>query len=580
MAGVLTLMTGVLPDRAVAGVPGSIIINELMYNPGTGNQNDEFLELYNTTGADINLEGWCFSAGITLVTAHSDPACFPAGTLIPANGFLIVSPDSAQTNMTYGITPSAVYTSSNLSNGGETITLVDETAQIINSVTYDDASPWPTSPDGDGPSAELKNPSADNTNGSNWGASVGGPTPMAENSWLNLDPPTISNVTDPNGVTATDTVNIVATVSDADTVNLVYKVMFQADVTIAMQDDGQNGDGLADDGVYGAVIPAQSTGSLVRFRVSATNDSGTETSPSGNDSMDYAGYVVRDESVTSQLPILNWFMDDAEYEDMTTNHVYDDQKFQTVLAYGDDVYDNVDVRIKGEYSRSFPKKSLKFNMPSGYKLAMSGYFDDPVSEFHMNGEWLDESKAMTVTVWQIAEEIGMNPPNTFGTRLQRNNEYHGYFLAVDKYGPEYQQRAGLDGELYESTYEKVSPDDNNPQPAIDFMTQFNNPAMSLQDRRTELYDNADLPNLVNYAAFESLINSHDSAFAKNQFQHFDVFDTQRWSIYPYDRDIVIQHRPTIVNPYVTPTYFKATDRVPLTTLYDQPAHVARYISRQ
>lgn len=38
---------------ARAGTPGDVIISEIMYNPGTGNQNDEFLELYNTQSSPI-----------------------------------------------------------------------------------------------------------------------------------------------------------------------------------------------------------------------------------------------------------------------------------------------------------------------------------------------------------------------------------------------------------------------------------------------------------------------------------------------------------------------------------------------
>ncbi len=57
-ASVLCLVTVValfLPRIARAADTGDVIINELMHNPGTGNQLDEFLELYNTTDDDINL---------------------------------------------------------------------------------------------------------------------------------------------------------------------------------------------------------------------------------------------------------------------------------------------------------------------------------------------------------------------------------------------------------------------------------------------------------------------------------------------------------------------------------------------
>lgn len=47
-------------NKAYAAAPGDVIINELMYNPNTGNQLDEFLELYNTTGSSIDLSSSTF----------------------------------------------------------------------------------------------------------------------------------------------------------------------------------------------------------------------------------------------------------------------------------------------------------------------------------------------------------------------------------------------------------------------------------------------------------------------------------------------------------------------------------------
>ncbi len=48
-------------------------------------------------------------------------------------------------------------------------------------------------------------------------------------------------------------------------------------VTLAMFDDGNHGDGTANDGVWGALIPAQAGGRTVSFHVTATNNNGTTT---------------------------------------------------------------------------------------------------------------------------------------------------------------------------------------------------------------------------------------------------------------------------------------------------------------
>src|SRR5207237_9384162 len=42
-----------------------IVINELMYNPISGDDNDQFIELYNKGVSAVNLGGWQFLAGVT-----------------------------------------------------------------------------------------------------------------------------------------------------------------------------------------------------------------------------------------------------------------------------------------------------------------------------------------------------------------------------------------------------------------------------------------------------------------------------------------------------------------------------------
>ena len=54
---------------------------------------------------------------------------------------------------------------------------------MLDTVTYDDGSGWPSTPDGGGPSLELKDVTSDNAESSNWQAStVDNGTPGAANS--------------------------------------------------------------------------------------------------------------------------------------------------------------------------------------------------------------------------------------------------------------------------------------------------------------------------------------------------------------------------------------------------------------
>ncbi len=165
--------------------PGDIIINEIHYNPDGDDTPYEFLEIYNTTTASISLTGITFEDD----DGHSVDL---TGTTIDASGFVVITQtDSIYTSLSCPVVVTGGYFG--LSNGGNHLFIKDGTT-TIDSVFYDDAAPWPTAPDGDGPSLELKNPSLDNALAENWQASyVNGGTPGATNSTDTI-PPSISTV--------------------------------------------------------------------------------------------------------------------------------------------------------------------------------------------------------------------------------------------------------------------------------------------------------------------------------------------------------------------------------------------------
>jgi hypothetical protein len=70
-----------------------------------------------------------------------------------------------------------------LSDAGEAVRLLDRVGNVIDEVPYSPLAPWPTAPNGSGPSLELITAASDHTQPSSWAASlVGGGTPGAKNS--------------------------------------------------------------------------------------------------------------------------------------------------------------------------------------------------------------------------------------------------------------------------------------------------------------------------------------------------------------------------------------------------------------
>jgi hypothetical protein len=60
----------------------------------------------------------------------------------------------------------------NLSNSGERIVLLGPAGETLADVTYTDDPPWPTTPDGTGPSLEIIDPTGDESAPTNWRASL------------------------------------------------------------------------------------------------------------------------------------------------------------------------------------------------------------------------------------------------------------------------------------------------------------------------------------------------------------------------------------------------------------------------
>ena len=133
--------------------PGDVLFSEIHYNP-QGDDDAEFLELWNPKTHAINMRGAKFTAGISY--DFPDNLDIP----LPPGGRLILSGNLYAFQKRYGINVpvEGVYFDS-LGNDGDTLTLALGATPLI-SINYQDVAPWPDSADGDGYSLVLANPAA------------------------------------------------------------------------------------------------------------------------------------------------------------------------------------------------------------------------------------------------------------------------------------------------------------------------------------------------------------------------------------------------------------------------------------
>ena len=149
----------------------SVVINEIMYDqrpltqaPFTEDP-EQWIELYNRSGAPVVLTGWTFSDGANFN--------IPVGTTIAAGDYLVIAKNAAALQAKWPAVASKIvgnFTGS-LKHVGERIQLSDANGNPVNEVTYGNEAPWPAAAHGGGSSLELRDPRADNSRPEAWAAS-------------------------------------------------------------------------------------------------------------------------------------------------------------------------------------------------------------------------------------------------------------------------------------------------------------------------------------------------------------------------------------------------------------------------
>lgn len=191
-AGVIGL--GRFPDGAEAFYPMSrttpgaansqpfvsdIVINELMYAPISGDDNDQFVELYNQGTKPVDLLGWQFK--------HSIDFTFTSSTVIPPNGYVVVARNAARLltnypNLTRANTVGDFTGSLTKANRRLTLSMpanvvsLDKNQKpvtnlvhvVVDEVTFAKGGRWGQWADGGGSSLELLDPRSDHRLASNW----------------------------------------------------------------------------------------------------------------------------------------------------------------------------------------------------------------------------------------------------------------------------------------------------------------------------------------------------------------------------------------------------------------------------
>jgi hypothetical protein len=158
------------------GVPATaanLAITEMYYHPdqepGTpappldDEENYEFIELRNIGTETIDLSNVRFTTGITFNFSDGNVLSLNPGEYVVVVKNITAFEHRFGTNISV-----AGEFGGNLNNGGEQIILLAADNAVIHDYTYDDVAPWPTSPDGNGPSLTVINVAVNYSSAANW----------------------------------------------------------------------------------------------------------------------------------------------------------------------------------------------------------------------------------------------------------------------------------------------------------------------------------------------------------------------------------------------------------------------------
>lgn len=336
-----------------------------------------------------------------------------------------------------------------------------------------------------------------------------------------------------------------ATQAPVNRVGLFHRQGFGAESSLQMLDDGVAPDDVAGDGIFSSNLPLAGlqAGEMIRWRVESSDSNGLiSRNPFFFDplnSPEYYGTAALDPSIDSDLPVLEWFIENPAAANNRTG------SRAAVLHLGE-FYDNVFCRVRGGSSAGLAKKSFKFDFNPGHHFKAAGVANTVrVEEFNLNTTWTDKAYVRQPLSYQVYDLAGSPGPECFLIRVEQN----GQFFSVAAYTEQVDRRLlrrekGIDdaGALYKmfnggtsatGGVEKKNREFENNADLSAYVNGLNLTGTALENF---IFDNVDLPRQLNYLAATVLTQNNDN-MTKNYYLYRDTEGSGEWTQLPWDTDL-------------------------------------------
>ncbi|MBQ7589799.1 MAG: CotH kinase family protein [Verrucomicrobia bacterium] len=337
------------------------------------------------------------------------------------------------------------------------------------------------------------------------------------------------------------TIRVDRGVQDTKTVLLRWIIGRNSDLhETPMFDDGEHGDGIAEDGIYGAFIPCDDIeeGEVVRWYIRAIDIEGHVSRwPYFLDparTPEYFGTVTAQSPFETHLPVIEIFPDNLSIGNGCRG----------CLVFNNEFYENVFFQNKGQTTSFFNKRSFGVEFNKDHKFLL---FDgmERYSDLRLISPYGDKSKVRSSTAYSFFERAGVPAQKSFPVRVQARGEFRGIYDLTEDGDEPWLERSGLDpnGALYKiddnledvnaSTKRTRRWEDNSD--LEEFIYRISS-AFQLHERVDYLYDHTNIPEMVNYFAASLIMNHADQGW-KNYYLYRDSDGSGEWKILPWDLDL-------------------------------------------
>ncbi|MDZ4759368.1 MAG: lamin tail domain-containing protein [Bacteroidota bacterium] len=162
------------PGKAFAPCNEPIVISEINYKSSNNADAGDWIELYNSTSAAINISKWHFKD-----EQDTDDYVIPNGTILSAKGYLVLVSDTTKFKDEYNNVSNFIGSFGfGLKSEGEILRLYDSVGNLKFNMLYGRHQPeWPYKPNGMGYTLEIEDTVLDYSSGDSWttGCVMGSP---------------------------------------------------------------------------------------------------------------------------------------------------------------------------------------------------------------------------------------------------------------------------------------------------------------------------------------------------------------------------------------------------------------------